>query len=272
MKSSLSLCHAEPGEASVHGRGFLAALGMTKALLICLLLSACGGTTAPASSAPAAAPSSAAAKAAASTSPAASAKPAGSAAAPASAKPAASGAAATSAKPAASESPLPAPKPGAVTIAIVGTSPSQTPIWIAADTGLFDKYGAPVQLFTTTAPVAMAALLKGDVQVAVDGGAMIGFDPPGTKLAFVGAQQNAFNQFDVYAKPAIKSLQELKGKTVGAASPGSAATVAFEIILKSAGMDPKKDVQWVYLGTPAAQWTALSNGQVDGGINAWPFA
>jgi len=118
----------------------------------------------------------------------------------------------------------------------------------------------------------MAALLKGDVQVAVDGGAMIGFDPPGTKLAFVGAQQNAFNQFDVYAKPAIKSLQELKGKTVGAASPGSAATVAFEIILKSAGMDPKKDVQWVYLGTPAAQWTALSNGQVDGGINAWPFA
>ncbi|HEY8695504.1 MAG TPA: hypothetical protein VIR57_22470, partial [Chloroflexota bacterium] len=38
------------------------------------------------------------------------------------------------------------------------------------------------------------------------------------------------------------------------------------------GMDPKNDVKWVYLGTPAAQWTALSNGQVDGGVNAWPYS
>jgi len=234
---------------------------------MCLVLSACGGTAnPPASSAPAAASSSAAAKPAASGSPGASAAVASGTA---SAKPTSAGA-----KPAASESApaVPAPRSGTITVAVVGTSPSQTPIWIATDNGLFDKNGAPVQLFTTTAPVAMAALLKGDVQVAIDGGAMIGFDPPGTKLAFVAAQQNAFNQFAVYVKPSIKSLQELKGKTVGAASPGSAATVAFEIILKSAGTDPKSDVKWVYLGTPAAQWTALSNGQVDGGINAWPYS
>ncbi len=159
-----------------------------------------------------------------------------------------------------------------MTVAVVGTSPSQTPIWIGADNGLFEKHGSPVQLFTTTAPVAMAALLKGDVQIAIDGGAMIGFDPPGTRLAFIAAQQNAFNQFAVYTKPSIKTLQELKGKTVGAASPGSAATVAFEKILKSAGLDYKSDVKWIYLGTPAAQWTALSQGQIDGGINAWPYS
>ncbi len=154
----------------------------------------------------------------------------------------------------------------------MGSSPSFSPIWIAYDNGLFDKYGAPVNLITTTAPPAMAALLNGDVQVAMDGGAMIGADPSGAKLAFFAAQQNAFNQFGVYAKPSITSLAELKGKTVAAASPGSAATIAFELILKSAGMDPKNDVKWAYLGTPAAQWTALSSGQVDASINAWPYS
>jgi len=240
---------------------------LTMLIGLALILAACGGASStPASSlatasSPAAAASAAAPKPSAVTSAAAAAT-----SGPASAKPAASGAASASA-PA-----IPAPKAGTINIAVVGGSPSFAPIWVGADNGLFEKYGARINLITTTAPPAMAALLNGDVQIAVDGGAMVGADPSGTKLVFIAAQQNAFNQFTVNAKPAIKSLPELKGKTVSAASPGSAATVAFEIILKSAGMDPKNDVKWVYLGTPAAQWTALSNGQVDAGVNAWPYA
>jgi ABC-type nitrate/sulfonate/bicarbonate transport system substrate-binding protein len=42
-------------------------------------------------------------------------------------------------------------------------------------------------------------------------------------------------------------------------------------MLKSAGLDPKIDVKWAYLGTPAAQYAALTSGQVDAGNNAWPF-
>ena len=126
-------------------------------------------------------------------------------------------------------------------------------------------------MVNTTAPPAMAGLLNGDVQIAIDGGAMIGADPGGQKLAFIAAQQNAFNQFAVYAKPNIKTLAELKGHPIGAASPGSAATVAFETILKKAGLDPKNDVKWAYLGTPAAQWSALSSGNIDASINAFPY-
>lgn len=227
------------------------------------LIAGCGGTNAPAaSSAPA--PASVAA-AASSLAPASS----------ASAKPAASGAAST--KPAASAAAsasavaIPPAKPGTITVAWVGASPSFAPLWVALESGLFEKYGVPVQMINTTAPPAMAALLAGDVQVAIDGGAMIGADPSGQKLAFIAAQQNAFNQFAVYAKPEIKGLAQLKGHTVGAASPGSAATVTFETILKSAGLDPKTDVKWAYLGAPAAQWTALSNGNIDAGINAFPY-
>jgi ABC-type nitrate/sulfonate/bicarbonate transport system substrate-binding protein len=221
-----------------------------------LALAACGGTTAPASQAASSAFASAAAKPGTAASVAASAKPAPSG------KPAASGEAGPS---------IPAAKPGTITVAWVGASPSFAPLWIAIESGLLDKYGAPVQMVNTTAPPAMAGLLGGDVQIAIDGGAMVGADPSGQKLAFIAAQQNAFNQFEVYAKADIKSLAQLKGHTVGAASPGSAATVAFETILKSAGLDPKADVKWAYLGTPAAQWTALSNGNIDASINAFPY-
>ncbi|HEX6510957.1 MAG TPA: ABC transporter substrate-binding protein [Chloroflexota bacterium] len=211
-------------------------LRVTCSLGATILLGACGGAAAP-SSAPAA------------SAPAASAKPAASASAEA----------------------IPTAKPGTITIAIVGGSPSFLPIWIGVDNGLFDKYGAPVQLVTTTAPPAMAALLNGDVHVAMDGGAMIGADPSGSKLAFIGGLQNAFNQFVVAAKPGINSLAELKGHTVGSASPGSAATIAFEVMLKAAGLDPKTDVKWAYLGTPAAQYAALTAGNIDAGVNAWPY-
>ena len=231
-----------------------------------LSLAACGGSAPPAASAP---PASAATQASAASATGAAAKPAGSPSAPASAKPAASAKPGASAKPSALV--VPKAAAGTITVAAVGGSPSFSPIWAGVDNGLFEKYGAPVQLITTTAPPAMAALLNGDVQVAVDGGAMVGADTAGTKLAFIAAQQNAFNQFTVEAKASIKSLPELKGHTVGAASPGSAATVAFETILKSAGLDPKNDVKWAYLGTPAAQWAALEKGEIDAGIDAWPF-
>ncbi len=239
---------------------------------LCLLLSACGGAaapSAPASSAAASAAASPSAKPAASA--AASAKPAASSGA--SAKPAASGSAA--AKPAASgsasASPVPTAKPGTVNIGVVGGSPSFTPIYVGVDNGLFDKYQAPVQLVVMTAPPAMAALLAGEIQVAMDGGALVGADTSASKLAFIAALQNGFNQFVAYTKPSIKSLSDLKGKTLAVGTPASAASIAFELMVKSAGLDPKNDVKWIYAGTPAAEWAALQNGQVDGATLTWPF-
>lgn len=226
-------------------------------------MTACGGGGASPASTAAVTASSAALSASPATSP--------SASAALSAKPAASSKPAASAAASASAAAIPPAKPGTITVAWVGASPSFAPLWVGLESGLFDKYGVPVQMVNTTAPPAMAALLNGDVQVAIDGGAMIGADPGGQKLAFFAAQQNAFNQFAVYAKQGVKSVADLKGHTVGAASPGSAATVAFETIIKSAKLDPKTDVKWAYLGTPAAQWTALSNGNIDASISAFPY-
>jgi ABC-type nitrate/sulfonate/bicarbonate transport system substrate-binding protein len=121
-----------------------------------------------------------------------------------------------------------------------------------------------------TAPPAMAALISGDVQVAMDGGALVSADVTAQKLAFVGALQNGFNQFVMYVKPSINSLADLKGKTIAVGTPASAATITAELMAKSAGVD-KNDIKWIYAGTPAAEWAALQQGQVDGATLVWPF-
>jgi NitT/TauT family transport system substrate-binding protein len=154
---------------------------------------------------------------------------------------------------------------------VVGGSPSFTGFYVALDNGLFDKYGAPVQFVVMTAPPAMAALLSGEIQIAMEGGALVGADTTATKLAFIGAEQNGFNQFIAYAKPSLKTLADLKGKTLAVGTPASAATVAFEAMLKTAGLDPKTDVKFIYAGTPAAEFAALSNNQVDAATLTFPF-
>jgi ABC-type nitrate/sulfonate/bicarbonate transport system substrate-binding protein len=105
----------------------------------------------------------------------------------------------------------------------------------------------------------------------MEGGALVSADTTAQKLAFIGAVENGFNQFVAYTKPDIKSLSDLKGKTLAVGSPASAASIVFELMVKSAGLDPKKDVKWIYAGTPAAEWAALLQGQVDGATLVWPF-
>src|SRR5579862_6054036 len=86
---------------------------------VALLLSACGGEAAPVTAR-------------------ASAKPAASSAASASAaaKPAPSGAVG----PQASSVEIPPSKPGSINLALVGGSPSATPLYLALENKLFDKY------------------------------------------------------------------------------------------------------------------------------------
>ena len=201
----------------------------------------------------------------------------GSAVASPSSAPAASAANGTRPAPASSASGSPAGvKPSAastatITIGIVGGSPSFTPIYVGVDAGLFQKHGVTLKLVLMTGSVAMAALLSGSVQIGMDGGAMLQADPSGSKLAFIGALQNQFNQFVMVTNPSITAMAGLKGQTVAGATPGSAATVVEQLILKSAGLDPTSDVKWIYAGTPAATWAALQSGQVQGAVQAWPY-
>lgn len=165
---------------------------------------------------------------------------------------------------------LAAPEPAALRFAVVGGSPSFTAIWLGVDNGIFEKYGVRVTPQKMTGSVALEALLSGDVDIAADGQTMVQADPTGANLAFVGALQNEFSGFIVYAQPNVHSFHALKGQVVAGTTPAATATFAMSNALRKAGLNPATDVKWIYLGTPAGQLASLERGLIAAAALTWP--
>jgi NitT/TauT family transport system substrate-binding protein len=70
-------------------------------------------------------------------------------------------------------------------------------------------------------------------------------------------------------KDQVKTIADLKGKTVGFTTPGSGAWALGSVFLKGAGLDPDKDVQYVSIGADTGViYTSLKTGKVDA-FPAW---
>lgn len=65
------------------------------------------------------------------------------------------------------------------------------------------------------------------------------------------------------AQPEIKTLKDLKGKTLGISSFGATPDVAARLMIKQAGIDPEKEIKILALGSDAARLTALKQRVVD---------
>ena len=65
-------------------------------------------------------------------------------------------------------------------------------------------------------------------------------------------------------KDTVKTVADLRGKTVGFSTPGAGSWYMGSLFLKKAGLDPDKDLQYVSLGgDPGVIYTALKSGKVD---------
>ena len=67
--------------------------------------------------------------------------------------------------------------------------------------------------------------------------------------------------FVVISRPEFKTAQDLKGKTMGiGAPPGSSPDVIAKLSLKHLGLNPEKDVKFVYLNSHERTFLALEQG------------
>lgn len=76
------------------------------------------------------------------------------------------------------------------------------------------------------------------------------------------AINNQTTDYVLLAKPDVASLQDLKGRTIGIATPGSAGDVIIRAALKAKGINPD-DSRFVTIGGTSARVTALVSGQID---------
>lgn len=93
----------------------------------------------------------------------------------------------------------------------------------------------------------------------------------GLDVKLTGGIHSGCLRLQAGAKSPIKSVAELKGKKIGVPTAlGSPPFLFSSRVLKAAGMDPAKDVEWVAMA-PDVLGLALDNGQIDAVCDAEPL-
>ena len=144
-------------------------------------------------------------------------------------------------------------------------------LWLAEDARLFEKYGLDVKVIHARGAVPVQALVSGSVEFgAFSGSSAVAAVLAGSDLVFVAAKGNfAVMSFWVRRDSPIKSLAELKGKTIGVTRAGSATHTIARLALKSAGLTDR-DVKFLHHGGLPESFASLDRSIVDSSMGSPP--
>jgi len=146
-----------------------------------------------------------------------------------------------------------------------------TPFWIAVEARIFQKYGLEVApLFVSAgSSVIVPAMSSRQFDIGLASGAAVVLNRlGGGDLITIGAQTGVYTT-DCFAKPEMRSVNDLKGKTVGVTRFGTSTHFAALSMLRSAGLKPT-DVIFVQIGGSAEAIAGLTSGRVDAAMLGYP--
>jgi ABC-type nitrate/sulfonate/bicarbonate transport system substrate-binding protein len=127
---------------------------------------------------------------------------------------------------------------------------------IAQKEGYFKEEGINLELLSIRGEIAIRTTLAGEVDFFTNAGSAVAAAVRGVPVRLITVFQDK-PSWDLISTPDIKSIAQLRGKTIGIMSPeGSLAVVAREILRKN-GMDPSKDVNLVVMGGDEVRFPAL---------------
>ncbi len=140
---------------------------------------------------------------------------------------------------------------------------------LAHKRGFLKEEGIEAEIIRVTGGAGSAALSSGDLDYGTGmavGGAITGALPVKVVACFVPAPV-----FALVARPEVKTVQELKGKTVGISNFAGLSIFGARVIAKHFGLDPDKDVKFVAIGAVEARFIRLTQGLVDATMLAPPL-
>jgi len=144
-------------------------------------------------------------------------------------------------------------------------SSNQTPVWVAKDEGIFQKYGLdPEMILIEGGTRGAQALISGDLPLmGMAGQPVISARARGSDLVLVGGLVSKMN-YILASTPGIKKPEDLRGKRVGITQIGSSSYHAVVLALKHWGMDARRDkVTMLQVGNQAGRVASLQTGGSD---------
>lgn len=160
--------------------------------------------------------------------------------------------------------PSDAAEPTKLLIAHGAISNNVAPLWIAKEQGIFRKYGIDADLVFIIAGRAMQAMLAGQVPVGLVGGThVLNANTGGGDFIMILGLENRLDYL-FFAKPTIKSGEDLKGKKVAIGTPAGSASLATYVALDHLGLVPRRDnIVLLGIGGVPERMGALRSGSVE---------
>jgi len=156
-----------------------------------------------------------------------------------------------------------------VPVQIPAITPAATAFAVARDRGYYRQEGLDVQLVVMPSAIGMQALLGGNVKFSTAGGAGL---LPILRGAPVRFMFTTFSRpmFWLYSRPDLRTVESLKGKKVGVSSLGSGPDSLLRELLKKRGLEGRRDVAILAVGSGTARFFALQAGSVDAAMLSIP--
>jgi ABC-type nitrate/sulfonate/bicarbonate transport system substrate-binding protein len=129
-------------------------------------------------------------------------------------------------------------------------------LMIAEKEGYLKEEGLELQLLSIRGEIAIRSALAGEIDYFINAGSALAAAVRGVPVKIVTVFQDKPG-WDLVALPSIKSVQQLRGATIGVMSPEGSLAVVARQILRQHGLEPGRDVNLVTMGGDAVRLPAL---------------
>ena len=154
-----------------------------------------------------------------------------------------------------------------MTIAYSSVGPMATGVWMAKESGAFDKYGIQADiLYIASGPVVVQALIGADLQAGSGASnAVINAILNGAPIVGVAATANR-PYHRLFVQQEINKLEDLRGKTLGVTRFGSITDNLTRILLRKAGLEGAVNVR--QMGGTIEVGAAFQNHLIAGAVTS----
>lgn len=149
-------------------------------------------------------------------------------------------------------------------------SASFSPLFVAKEAALFEKYGLASELLYLQGVQITQVHVAHQIEFTVTGSPLpLQAAVEGADLVLVASSIDRFI-YKLIVIPSITSIAALKGKTIGITRFGSLPDVAIRLVLKKSGLNADKDVSLVQVGRMTDMVVGLSGKKIDAGVISDP--
>lgn len=153
-------------------------------------------------------------------------------------------------------------------IAVSTATPHNTPMWVAKDKKIFDKYGLDAQtIFVMGGALVSQMLAAGEIHIAANApAALVNLIAAGENIVmFLGVSNTS--PFTLVTQPGVKKAADLKNKRIGTARFGGSSHISALIALGYLGLDLKRDnIILMQTGLDPERMAALEQKGLDGAM------